>query len=102
MRNNKELVKKAKEALKKVIDPEIHISVVDLGLIYKVDVKSEDEIKIIMTLTSIGCPLFPLIELTIKQSLKKIGFKTVNVELTFDPPWSLDMVAPEVRAMMGL
>jgi len=99
---NKSLEVKVREALKKVMDPEIHVSLIDLGLIYKIKVKNEKEVKIIMTLTSIGCPLFPLIEATVKQAVKRVGFKVVNVELTFDPPWNLDMVAPEIRAMMGL
>ena len=90
--------------LSEVMDPELNISIVDLGLVYKIDLKSSDAVKITMTLTTIGCPLFSLIEQEIKSKLKELGYseKNMTLELTFDPPWSMDKMSERAKAMIGI
>lgn len=89
--------------LEQVMDPEINISIVDLGLIYDVKIESK-KIKIIMTLTTMGCPLVGMIEAEIKEAISKIGFKKENikVELTFDPPWSMEKMSKKGRTSLGI
>lgn len=93
---------KIREALKKVIDPELGVSIVDLGLIY--DVRYEEgEAEIEMTLTSPGCPLAPVIDQEVKKAMKEVPeVKRVTVELVWDPPWSVSAMSDELRAELGL
>ena len=93
---------KIREALKKVIDPELGVSIVDLGLIY--DVRYEDgEAEVEMTLTSPGCPLAPIIDKKIKTVLADIPeIKHLVVEIVWDPPWSRELMSEELRAELGL
>lgn len=89
--------------LKTIPDPELGISILDLGLVYTVDVDKDGNINILMTLTTIGCPLFSLIETPIKQELTKLaGVKSVNVELTFDPAWSIEKMSEDAKAQLGM
>lgn len=88
--------------LAEVLDPEIHISLVDLGLIYDVQEK-DGRVKIKMTLTSLGCPLFGQIEKEVKEAVLQVdGVKSVEVELVFDPPWTKEMMSEEARAKLGI
>jgi metal-sulfur cluster biosynthetic enzyme len=89
--------------LTEVMDPELNISIVDLGLIYDIKI-IKNKVKIIMTLTSVGCPLFSLIEIQIKDKVKELKVKNENIslELTFDPPWSMDMMSKKAKAMLGI
>ncbi len=92
---------KIREALKKVIDPELGVSIVDLGLIYEV-LFENGEAKVKMTLTSPGCPLAPLIDKKIKEAVKNIPeVKKIMVELVWDPPWSKDLMSDELKANYG-
>ncbi len=85
-----------------VPDPELGISIVDLGLVYDVKVDKKGKVTVIMTLTTMGCPLFELISEPIKATLMKIkGVKDVEVELTFDPPWSVDKISKEAKVKLG-
>jgi metal-sulfur cluster biosynthetic enzyme len=95
--------KTIKNKLKQVLDPELGISIVDLGLIYEIKIQKE-KVKIVMTLTTIGCPLFSLIEEEVKNRLKELGLKEeeIELELTFDPPWTLERMSKEARAMLGI
>ena len=98
MLNRKNLLK----ALKNVPDPELGVSIVDMGFIYNVEADKEGNVEITMTLTSMGCPLFEMIEEPIKKELQKIeGVKKVNVELTFDPPWTPEKMNKEAKASLG-
>lgn len=85
-------------------DPELNISIWDLGLIYDLAIdEKKGHVKIVMTLTSVGCPLFSTIESEIRDRIKKIkGVKTVAVELTFEPAWSVDLMTDEARAQLGM
>ncbi len=95
--------KTIKNKLKEVLDPELGISIVDLGLIYEIKIEKE-KVKIVMTLTTIGCPLFSLIEEEVKNRLKELGLKEeeIKLELTFDPPWTIERMSNEARAMLGI
>lgn len=95
--------KKIREKLSEVMDPELNISIVDLGLIYKIKI-NKNKVKIIMTLTTVGCPLFSLIESQIKDKIKKLGIKEENIslELTFDPPWTMEKMSKKGKAMLGI
>lgn len=92
---------KIREALCKVMDPELGVSIVDLGLIY--DVRYENgEAEVEMTLTSPGCPLAPVIEKKVKEALKNVSeVKNLTVELVWDPPWSKDLMSDELKAEFG-
>jgi len=88
------------EALKVVTDPEIGIDVVNLGLVYGVDI-SDAHVKVRMTLTSMGCPATGLIEFQAKEAVGTVdGVRDVDLEWTFDPPWSPDRMTEEGRDML--
>jgi metal-sulfur cluster biosynthetic enzyme len=90
------------QELRKVIDPELFVSIVDLGLIYNIYVNNSN-VTIEMTLTTFGCPLFSIIEQDIIQRAKKVSEKrTLSVQLVFDPAWNMDMICPEARSELGI
>lgn len=84
--------KDVEKVLKKIPDPEIGVSLWDLGLIYNIDIdKKSGKVEILMTLTSMGCPLFEVMEGQIRKEVIKLkGVKHVGVTLTFEPPWTPD------------
>lgn len=87
----------AREALKAVLDPEIGLSIVDLGLVYDVTVEP-GKAHVLMTLTSMGCPLTELLHQQCTLVLTRLpGVEEVEVEFTFSPPWSTDMMSDEAR-----
>jgi metal-sulfur cluster biosynthetic enzyme len=94
---------KVEEILKSIPDPEIGVSIWDLGLIYDIDINEDDgKVSIRMTLTTIGCPLFDLIANPIREAVGKLpGVKVVDVELTFDPPWNTERMSEEAKAQLG-
>ena len=89
------------EAIKVVIDPEIGINIVDLGLVY--DVALEDgQANITYTLTSMGCPVGPMIEAQIQQVVTMLpGVDSVNLNMVFRPPWSPEVMSDEAKAALG-
>jgi len=94
--------------LHKVIDPELGIDIVKLGLIYNVEVIEEDHkpvVKILMTLTTPGCPLAGVFDRMVKDSLYGLPDlnpdQDVRLNLTFDPPWVPDMMDEEAKAELG-
>lgn len=91
------------EAIRTVYDPEIPVNVYDLGLIYNIVVDDEANVEIVMTLTSPMCPVAEILpgEVELAAGAAR-GAKSVKVELTWDPPFSLDMVSDEVKLMLGL
>lgn len=92
-----------REKLKLVLDPELGVSIVDLGLIYEVTVSSEGVCTIRMTLTTIGCPLFGQIQKEIEDRVMEIEtIEEVVVDLTFDPPWTADKMTEEAKIQLGL
>lgn len=89
-------------ALKKCMDPEIPVNVVDLGLVYKIKVNDENNVDIEMTMTTRGCPLHDTLVSDVKRYVGKItGVGGVNVSIVWDPPWSLDKMEPSVREQLG-
>lgn len=91
-----------REQLKEVIDPELDINIVDLGLIYEVEVDEENNVDILMTLTTPGCPLHGVFDEMVKkelQNLDEIG--DIEVELTFEPRWSPEEMSDEAKDKMG-
>lgn len=88
--------------LKNVPDPELGISIVDLGLVYDVKQDKKGNVEVVMTLTTMGCPLFELISEPVKSELAKIkGVRDVTVELTFDPPWDVSKMSKEAKVKLG-
>lgn len=91
------------DALKKAIDFELGVDVVNLGLIYEVKVIDGKKVYIKMTLTTPTCPLANAIVADVYQKAKAIpGVEDVDIDITFDPPWSPDMMSPEARKLLGL
>jgi len=89
------------KVLKECYDPEIGISLVDLGLIYDVKV-DKDKVRIKMTLTTPGCPMHGMMAEDVKEKVSKIkGVKGVNVDIVFDPPWTPDRMSKEAKKMLG-
>lgn len=87
------------EVIKTVEDPEIRVDIWTLGLIYNTDIPTEDTINIKMTFTSPMCPFGPMIVEELKGKLTSKGFKTVNVEIVFEPLWE---PSQELRMMLGV
>lgn len=91
------------EKLKLVLDPELGVSIVDLGLIYGITVSGEGICTITMTLTTIGCPLFAQIQKEIEDRVMELEeIEDVVVSLTFDPPWTAEKMTEEARITLGL
>jgi metal-sulfur cluster biosynthetic enzyme len=89
-------------ALKKCMDPEIPVNVVDLGLIYGVKVNHGNNVDIKMTMTTRGCPLHDTLVSDIKRYVKKInGVENIDVEIVWDPPWSIEKMDPLMREKLG-
>lgn len=85
------------EVLKKCYDPEIPINIVDLGLVYDVDVEG-DRVHIKMTLTTPGCPMSAMIVDNVRQKVESIdGIKNAEVELVWDPPWTPDRISKKLK-----
>lgn len=98
-----ELGEKIIKAIKTVYDPEIPVDVYELGLIYDVMVSEDAEVKIIMTLTTPNCPVAESMPQEVKDKVKTIAMvKDVELELTFDPPWSQDLISEEARFELGM
>jgi metal-sulfur cluster biosynthetic enzyme len=94
--------KQVENILNEIPDPEIGISIFSLGLIYDVEVDDTQNIRILMTLTSIGCPLFDQIEAPIREELGKIkGIGKITIDLTFEPPWTPDKMSEEAKMELG-
>lgn len=91
------------EKLKGVLDPELGVSIVDLGLIYNITVSKEGVCTITMTLTTIGCPLFGQIQKEIEDAVMEVTvIEEVKVDLTFDPPWDASKMTEDARITLGL
>jgi len=93
---------KIKEVLKTCFDPEIPVNIVDLGLIYGIDVK-DGNVLIKMTLTALGCPLSSYINKDIETKIMSIsGVKKVQIEVVWNPPWTPERMSKEAREMLGI
>ena len=89
--------------LKTIYDPEIPVNIYDLGLIYEIDVDEENNAKVRMTLTTPNCPIADSIIAEVQQKLEGVqGVNSVNLKLTFDPPWDESMLTEEAKLELGL
>ena len=102
MSENRLTEESIREALKDVIDYEVGLDVISLGLIYNIEIDDKNNVKVLMTLTTPMCPLGPMIVSDVERKIKELGANEVEVELTFDPPWSPEMMDPEIRKAMGI
>ena len=88
-------------SLKQCMDPEIPISIVDLGLIYGIDISEKNDVNIKMTMTTKGCPLHDTMVDDVKRYTRKVsGVNNVNVDIVWDPPWSMDKISDEAKSKM--
>ena len=88
--------------LDNIYDPEIPVSIYELGLIYDVKISEDNDVKVIMTLTSPSCPVAESLPEEIKEAVQKIKtIKSVEVEVTFDPPWDKSMMSEEAKLELG-
>jgi metal-sulfur cluster biosynthetic enzyme len=76
------------EMLETIFDPEVNMDIWTMGLIYDIQIKNDKEIFILMTLTTPACPVGPFIQQEITDAVRSLGFSSVEIELTFDPPWT--------------
>ena len=91
------------EALRTVYDPEIPVSLYDLGLIYDIVVAPGGKVDIVMTLTAPGCPVADILPMEVEKAARSVdGVAGVNVELVFDPPWRPDMMSEAARLELGM
>lgn len=91
------------KVIKTIFDPEIPVNVYDLGLIYEIDVDEEGKARIVMTLTSPNCPVAESLPEEVHDKVAAIdGIKSVDLNLTFDPPWTKDMLSEEALLELGL
>ena len=89
--------------LKSIFDPEIPVDIYELGLIYDVFVNEDSEVKILMTLTTPNCPVAETLPKEVEEKVKSLdAVKDVEVEITFDPPWSQDLISEEAKLELGL
>ena len=94
-------VENVRDSLKKCMDPEVPLSIVDMGLIYGIDVTENNDVNIKMTMTTKGCPLHETMVDDVKRYAKKVsGVNNVDVEIVWDPPWTMDKMSDEAKAMM--
>ena len=94
-------VEHVRDSLKKCMDPEVPLSIVDMGLIYGIDVTENNDVNIKMTMTTKGCPLHETMVDDVKRYAKKVsGVNNVDVEIVWDPPWTMDKMSDEAKAKM--
>ena len=90
------------EACRTVYDPEIPVNIYDLGLIYTIRITDEGDVKILMTLTAPGCPVAGEMPEWVQNAVEAVGgVRSVDVEMTFDPQWGMDMMSEEARLELG-
>ena len=100
---SKELEKEIVEAIKKVFDPEIPVNIYELGLIYNIGIKKDGMVDIRMTLTSPFCPVAGSLPKEVAARASEVeGVKDVNVDLVFEPPWSMDLMSEEAKLKLNL
>jgi metal-sulfur cluster biosynthetic enzyme len=89
------------EVLRQVEDPELGMDIVDLGLVYEVEMQ-DSTAKVLYSLTSMGCPAGPLIAQDIDSAIRQVeGVENVELELTFDPPWTPDRMSDDAKFILG-
>ena len=90
------------DKLKTIYDPEIPVDIYELGLIYDLMISDKADVKILMTLTSPNCPVAEVLPKEVEDKIKTIeGVVSATVEITFDPPWTQDMMSEEAKLELG-
>lgn len=101
--NTQELGEKIVNVLKTIYDPEIPVDIYELGLIYDVMVNTDHEVKILMTLTTPNCPVAESLPKEVEDKVKTLdSVNDCEVEITFDPPWTQELMSEEARLELGL
>ena len=101
--DTQELGDKIVGVIKTIYDPEIPVDIYALGLIYDVLVNEENDVKILMTLTSPNCPVAETLPVEVEEKVKSLDMvKDAEVEITFDPPWTQDLMSEEAKLELGL
>lgn len=99
----RELEEKIIVVLKNIYDPEIPVSIYELGLIYEINIEESGKVKVLMTLTSPNCPVAESMPAQVKEEVGYLkGVTESDVEITFDPPWDQDMMTEEAKLELGL
>ena len=97
------LGEKIVRVIKTIYDPEIPVDIYELGLIYDVFVNEDHDVKILMTLTTPNCPVAETLPLEVEEKIKSINeVKSAEVEITFDPPWSQELMSEEAKLELGM
>ena len=97
------LGEKIVNVIKTIYDPEIPVDIYELGLIYDVFVNEDYDVKILMTLTTPNCPVAETLPLEVEEKVKSLNdVKTAEVEITFDPPWTQDLMSEEAKLELGM
>ena len=97
------LGEKIVNVLKTIFDPEIPVDIYELGLIYDVFVNVDSDVKILMTLTTPNCPVAESLPMEVEEKVKSLDeVKTAEVEITFDPPWTQDLMSEEAKLELGM
>ena len=90
------------DAIRTVIDPEVGFNLVDMGLIYGVDVDDDNNVHVKMTLSTRGCPLHQMMQQWVKEAVERIpDVKEATVEIVWDPPWNIQMASDAVKKALG-
>ena len=98
-----ELGEKIVNVLKTIYDPEIPVDIYELGLIYDVFVNEDYDVKILMTLTTPNCPVAETLPLEVEEKVKSLNaVKSAEVEITFDPPWTQELMSEEAKLELGM
>ena len=101
--DTEELGEKIVKVIKTIYDPEIPVDIYELGLIYDVFVNEDYEVKILMTLTTPNCPVAETLPMEVEEKVKSLNMvKDAEVEITFDPPWTQDLMSEEAKLELGL
>ena len=101
--NTEELGDKIVKVLKTIYDPEIPVDIYELGLIYDVMVNTNRDVKILMTLTTPNCPVAESLPREVEERVKSLDLvKDCEVEITFDPPWTQDLMSEEAKLELGM
>jgi FeS assembly SUF system protein len=101
--NSEVLGEKIVTVLKTIYDPEIPVDIYELGLIYDVMVNEDNEIKILMTLTTPNCPVAESLPMEVEEKVKSMNeVKDCEVEITFDPPWTQELMSEEAKLELGM
>jgi metal-sulfur cluster biosynthetic enzyme len=92
-----------REMLKDVMDPELGVNIVDLGLVYDVNISEVNDVEVVMTLTSMGCPLGPVITGEVSRALSGLlGIGETSVKIVWSPPWTPDKMTEDARDELGI